>query len=119
MDDTGDFGWWGYTAGWITSSGFGITVEFWRSQVMVCFPTSEVHRLTRLFSSSVLMNCYEGLSSVMIFFMRCVHYAMFAAVPFVNCTNHVVKTFIRRNPKSYPITMHTVVVTPSAMYCLM
>ena len=44
---------------------------------------------------------------------------MFAAVPFVNCTNHVVKTFIRRNPKSYPITMHTVVVTPSAMYCLM
>ena len=53
------------------------------------------------------------------FFMRCVHYAMFAAVPFVNCTNHVVKTFIRRNPKSYPITMHTVVVTPSAMYCLM
>ena len=27
---------------------------------------------------------------------------MFAAVPFVNCTNHVVKTFIRRNPKILP-----------------
>ena len=53
------------------------------------------------------------------FFMRCVHYVTSAALPFVNCINHVVKTFIRRKLKSYPITMHTVVVTPSAMYCLM
>ena len=41
---------------------------------------------------------------------------MSAAVPFVNCISHMVKTCIRRNFKSHHITMLKIVLTSSSMW---
>ena len=48
--------------------------------------------------------------------MRDVHFVMSAALPFVNYISHLVKTCIRRNFKSFPITIHKIVLTSSAMW---
>ena len=39
----------------------------------------------------------------------------FAALPFVNYVSQVVKTCIRRNFKSYPITLYKIILTSSTM----
>ena len=49
-------------------------------------------------------------------YTRDVYYVMSTALLFVNCVSHVVKTCIRRNRKSYPITTHKIVLTSSAMW---
>ena len=35
---------------------------------------------------------------------------MSAALPFVKCIRHIVKTCIRRNLKSFPVTVHKIVL---------
>ena len=47
---------------------------------------------------------------------RDVHIVMSTALPFVNCISLIVKTCIRRNFKSCPITMNKMVLTSSAMW---
>ena len=49
-------------------------------------------------------------------YMRDVYFVMSTVLLFVNCISHVVKTCIRRNCKSYPITTHKIVLTSSAMW---
>ena len=41
---------------------------------------------------------------------------MSTALLFVNCISHIVKTCIRRNCKSYPVTTHKIVLTSSTMW---
>ena len=39
-------------------------------------------------------------------FLEDVHFMMSAALPFVNCISHIVKTCVRGNFRSYPITVN-------------
>ena len=45
-----------------------------------------------------------------------VHFVMSAALPFVTYISRIVQTCLRRNFKTYPLTMHKIVLTSSVMW---
>ena len=47
---------------------------------------------------------------------RDIHFVMSVALPFVNYVSHTVKTCIKRNFKSYSVTMNKTVVTSLAVW---
>ena len=55
------------------------------------------------------------MSSAVIEGTRDVYYVMSATLSFVNHMSHIVETCIRRNFKSYPITLHNIVFSSSAL----
>ena len=48
--------------------------------------------------------------------IRDVRFVMSAALLFINYISHKVKTCVRRNFKSYPVTMNNIVLTSSALW---
>ena len=67
-------------------------------------------RVFFFFSPNVIMFCQPQLPCVSSYFMRDVHFVMSATLRFVHYVSHIVKTCIRRNFKSYPITHGQIVV---------